>query len=83
MSRTLAPGGQVILKPGESICLEQGIYHRFYGEQGKGKVLVGEVSAVNDDSSDNRFKETLGRFPEIVEDEAPLHLLANDYQKYL
>ena len=83
VSRTLKAGSSVTLTPGESICLHQGLYHRFYGEQGKGKVLVGEVSAVNDDSSDNRFKEPVGRFPEIVEDEAPLHLLANDYQNYL
>lgn len=76
-------GGTVTLKPGESICLVQGLYHRFYGEKGKGKVLVGEVSAVNDDSSDNRFHEPVGRFPEIIENEAPLHLLASDYKKYI
>lgn len=76
-------GGNIILKPGESITLEQGMYHRFYGEEGKGKVLVGEVSSVNDDDSDNCFLENLGRFPEILEDEAPLHLLTSDYSKYL
>ncbi len=83
ITRTIAPGGQVILTPGESICLEQGIYHKFYGQPGKGKVLVGEVSAVNDDSTDNRFYDEVGRFPDIVEDEAPLHLLASDYKKYI
>jgi len=81
--RTIEPGGKVILTPGESICLEQGIYHRFYGESGKGKVLVGEVSAVNDDNTDNCFSEPVGRFPEIEEDELPLHLLASDYPNYL
>lgn len=81
--RTVASGGKVSLTPGESICLEQGVYHRFYGEQGKGKVLVGEVSAVNDDTSDNRFLEVVGRFPEVDEDEKPLHLLVSDYVKYL
>ena len=81
--RTVEPGGKVILTPGESICLEQGMFHRFYGEPGKGKVFVGEVSAVNDDSNDNCFKEPIGRFPEIIEDEKPLHLLASDYPKYL
>jgi len=81
--RTVPPGGSVILKPGESICLEQGMYHRFYGEKGKGRVLVGEVSAVNDDTSDNRFYESIGRFPAIAEDEKPLHLLVSDYSKYL
>jgi D-lyxose ketol-isomerase len=81
--RTVKPGGKVILTPGESICLEQGIYHRFYGEPGRGKVLVGEVSAVNDDNTDNRFYEPVGRFPEITEDEKPLHLLVSDYKRYL
>jgi D-lyxose ketol-isomerase len=81
--RHLQPGGQIVLSPGESICLEQGIYHRFYGEPGKGRVFVGEVSAVNDDTSDNRFLEPVGRFPEIEEDEKPVHLLASDYSKYL
>jgi D-lyxose ketol-isomerase len=81
--REVRPGGKIILNPGESICLEQGVYHRFYGEKGKGKVLVGEVSAVNDDSSDNRFYKPAGRFPEIIEDEKPIHLLASDYKKYI
>ncbi len=76
-------GGKVILAPGESICLEQGMYHRFYGECGKGKVLVGEVSKVNDDANDNCFYEPVGRFPVIEEDEAPLHLLVSDYEKFL
>jgi D-lyxose ketol-isomerase len=80
--RTVEPGGKVILTPGESICLYQGLFHRFYGEPGKGKVLVGEVSAVNDDSNDNNFFDPVGRFPEIEEDEEPLHLLASDYRKY-
>jgi D-lyxose ketol-isomerase len=81
--RTVEPGGKVILTPGESICLYQGLFHRFYGEPGKGKVLVGEVSAVNDDSNDNNFFDPVGRFPDIEEDEEPLHLLASDYQKFL
>lgn len=82
-SRIVEPGGTVILTPGESICLEQGVYHRFYGEKGKGKVFVGEVSAVNDDTTDNRFYIPAGRFPEIIEDEKPLHLLVSDYKKFL
>ena len=81
--RKVNSGDSVILAPGESICLEQRVYHRFYGEKGKGKVFVGEVSAVNDDTSDNRFYKPVGRFPEIIEDEMPLHLLASDYYKYL
>ncbi len=83
VTRSVEAGGKVILTPGESICLEQGMYHRFYGEPGKGKVLVGEVSMVNDDANDNCFYESIGRFPVIEEDEAPLHLLVSDYEKFL
>jgi D-lyxose ketol-isomerase len=45
-------------------------------------VLAVEVSTVNDDSSDNRFYEPIGRFPQIVEDEPPLYLMVNDYENY-
>ena len=83
ISREVDSGGKVILKPGESICLEQGIYHRFYGEPGKGRILVGEVSAVNDDTTDNCFYKSEGRFPQIEEDVAPVHLLVPDYKNYL
>lgn len=83
MARTVQPGGAVVLTPGESIFLEQGMYHRFYGEPGRGKVLVGEVSSVNDDNTDNRFHQPQPRFPDIEEDEAPLHLLCTDYPKYI
>ena len=37
---------------------------------------------VNDDDQDNRFHQTLPRFPPIEEDEPPLYLLVNDYPKY-
>jgi D-lyxose ketol-isomerase len=76
-------GEMLILKPGQSICLKPGLYHRFYGEKGHGMVLIGEVSTVNDDSGDNRFYDPVGRFPEIEEDDEPLHLLVNDYPRYL
>ena len=78
----MEPGGRIVLHPGQSICMEQYLYHRFYGEPGHGKVMVGEVSQCNDDTSDNRFYEPVGRFPEIEEDEAPLHLLCSDYGKF-
>jgi len=83
IAKTVDPGGTVILEPGESICLEPHMYHCFYGQKGGGKVLVGEVSAANDDTADNRFLEDSGRFPEILEDEQPLHLLVNDYPNWL
>ena len=39
----------------------------------------GEVSMCNDDNSDNRFYQPLGRFPTIEEDEPPYRLLCNEY----
>ncbi len=75
--RTVEAGGLVVLKPGESIFLPSGLYHKFWGEGGK--VLLGEVSTVNDDTADNRFHEKVGRFPEIEEDEPPRFLLFSEY----
>lgn len=78
--RQLPAGAIVRLEPGESITLPTGLYHKFWAE--KARVLVGEVSMVNDDHADNKFLEPLGRFPTIEEDEPPLHLLVGDYAKY-
>jgi D-lyxose ketol-isomerase len=75
--RKLSPGGIVTLTPGESITMPPNCYHKFWG---KGKrVLVGEVSMVNDDYHDNRFLDPVGRFPTINEDESPMHYLVSDY----
>jgi D-lyxose ketol-isomerase len=78
-SYTAEAGTIIKLTPGESITLPTGQYHQFWGEEGSGKVLVGEVSMINDDRTDNRFYEPLGRFPEIDEDVEPLYLLCNEY----
>jgi D-lyxose ketol-isomerase len=81
--RTFEPGYKLVLTPGESITLPPFLGHRFYGETGTGDVLVGEVISVNDDKTDNRFMEEIGRFPTINEDEKPLHLLVSDYSNYI
>ncbi len=78
--RTVKAGGKVTLEPGESISITSGLYHQFWGEGGR--VLVGEVSSVNDDNVDNRFYEPVGRFPDIEEDEPPLYPLVKDYPKF-
>lgn len=78
--RRIVPAGtEIRLTPGDSITLTQGMYHDFYIEKGRGKVLIGEVSKVNDDNADNRFLESLPRFATIDEDEPPLYYLANEY----
>ena len=72
-------GGSIILKAGESITVPPGLYHSFHSANGSG--LIGEVSSMNDDVADNRFYQSLSRFPEIVEDEPPFRLLATEYPK--
>ena len=75
----VAAGSIIRLTPGESITLHVGQYHSFWGEEGSGRVLVGEVSECNDDSIDNHFFGEAGRFPSIEEDEEPLYFLCNEY----
>lgn len=80
VEREIVAGGILTLEPGESVSLPQFCYHQFWGQGGR--VLVGEVSMVNDDHTDNRFNPPVGRFPTIEEDEKPLYLLCNDYERY-
>lgn len=79
--RTVKAGDLVTLSPGESITLPTGCYHEFWGDESR--VLVGEVSAVNDDNVDNRFYKPVGRFPVVEEDQPPLYYLTSDYQQHL
>ncbi len=79
--RDFAPGEKLQLLPGESVTLMPGDWHAFWGEGGD--VLIGEVSTVNDDETDNLFREPIGRFAEIEEDVAPTHLLVSDYETWL
>lgn len=79
--RKLTAGGRLRLLPGESVTLMPGIWHAFWGE--KDDVLVGEVSTVNDDLTDNVFRDPLPRFATVIEDEKPVHLLVSDYNNWL
>jgi D-lyxose ketol-isomerase len=75
--RTLPAGGRLALDPGESVTLMPGIWHAFWGEGAD--VLIGEVSTVNDDTTDNWFREPIRRFSEVEEDEPPYRWLVSDY----
>ena len=77
VDRTLSAGGNLRLKPGESVTLMPGIWHAFWGEGAD--VLIGEVSTVNDDAGDNVFEQPIGRFAAVEEDVAPTRLLVSDY----
>ena len=72
-------GHHFIIRPGQSIRLTPFVYHEFYAEPGLGTAIIGEVSTVSDDTNDNLFLDTPARFPAIVEDEPPKHLLCTDY----
>jgi len=78
---TLQGGEHLRLRPGESVTLEPNIWHAFWGEGGK--VLIVEVSNVNDDRTDNIFREPIGRFSQVIENEAPARLLVSDYDTWL
>jgi D-lyxose ketol-isomerase len=77
ITKTFPAGEEVSLGTGESITLLPRMYHTFWAEDAP--CVIGEVSKTNDDRTDNRFYEDVGRFPEIIEDEAPLHLLCTEY----
>ena len=81
LQRDFRPGDKLKLAPGESVTLMPGDWHAFWGEGGD--VLIGEVSTVNDDNNDNIFREQIGRFATVEEDEAPKHLLVSDYETWL
>jgi len=81
VARRMSAGAVLTLDPGESVTLTPGVWHAFWGEGGD--VLIGEVSSVNDDLTDNIFAETIGRFSAIEEDVAPTHLLVSDYDRML
>ncbi len=78
----MVPAGTVVtLHPGESITIYPYLYHDFHVEPHSGPVLLGEVSMCNDDQEDNRFYQSIGRFPKIEEDQPPYRFLCNEYPK--
>jgi len=79
ITRTLPPGGELELSPGESVTLPPRLYHAFWAAPGGGCVLAGEVSRANDDARDNRFAEPLPRFPQIEEDVPARYVLCTEY----
>jgi len=79
VAQRVPAGHRFVIHPGESIRLTPFLYHEFYAEPGSGVALIGEVSSVNDDASDNLFLAAPARFPAIVEDEPATHLLCNEY----
>lgn len=79
--RTLPAGAVVEVEKGCSITLHPGLHHRFWAKRGCGDLIIGEVSSVNDDNTDNIFLEAPARFADIDEDVEVLYPLCNEYRK--
>ena len=75
--QTFPAGTRITLAPGQSITMARGLYHSFFADGGP--CVVGEVSMVNDDNTDNHFLEACGRFPPIEEDAEPEFCLCFAY----
>ena len=78
ITNTVKAGSFVDVTVGNSITIRPGMYHRFHAD---GDIVVGEVSKVNDDTTDNRFAEAVPRFSVIDEDEEVVYPLCNEYEK--
>lgn len=79
--RYIAKAGETIeISNGNSITLTPYIYHRFYCKNGTGDLIIGEVSKINDDNTDNVFAVEQQRFCAIEEDEPRYRYLVNEYQ---
>ena len=78
-----APGEEIVVKKGCSVTLAPYIAHVFGPKAGSGDGVIGEVSKVNDDHTDNYFIDPVARFADVDEDEAPYRVLCNEYGKVL
>ena len=76
---TVKAGEEVLITTGNSIRLTPYMYYTFGAKEGYGDLIVGAVSAVNDDNTGNYFAEPVSRFAEIEEDERILYPLCNEY----
>ena len=81
IERVFGPGEEIVVRKGESITLSPYVAHVFGPKPGTGDAIIGEVSKVNDDHTDNYFLDPVSRFADIEEDEPPANLLCNEYGK--
>ena len=78
------PAGTVVeVTRGNSMTIYPGLYHLFTPKPGCGDLIVGEVSSINDDNTDNYFEEIRPRFVPVEEDEPVKVPLCNEYQRLL
>ena len=81
---SFVPAGSFVeVTCGNSMTIYPGLYHLFKAKPGTGDIIVGEVSSINDDKTDNRFLEQRPRFIAVEEDEEITVPLCNEYDKIL
>lgn len=80
---TVKAGSVIEVPRGNSMTITPGLYHLFSAKKEFGDVIVGEVSAINDDNTDNRFAAESRRFIGIEEDEPIEVPLLNEYEKLI
>ena len=81
VEKIVKAGEEVVVTKGNSITLSPYIAHIFGPKPGTGDCIVGEVSKVNDDHTDNYFLDKIARFADIDEDEPALRPLCNECAK--
>ena len=79
IKRVIPAGGILELLPGDSITLTPNLFHRFWAKEEDDILVLGEVSSVNDDKTDNYFNDPAQRYSTIEEDEPSKYLLCNEY----
>lgn len=75
----LKAGEELLVEKGNSVTITPRIYHMFGAKKGAGDLIVGEISSINDDYTDNYFAEPAERFAQIEEDCPKLYPLCNEY----
>ena len=60
-----------------------GLYHQFAPKPGCGDLIIGEVSSINDDRTDNYFEIPRPRFIPVEEDCPAVTPLCNELERFL
>lgn len=83
IERTVPAGTDVCVTRGNSMTIYPGLYHMFTPKRGSGDLIIGEVSSINDDNTDNYFENSRPRFVPVEEDAEILWPLCNEYGRLL
>jgi len=79
MTKNLKPSERLVLQPGQSVTFPPKLCHQFFGYPDDGTILAGEVSSLNDDSTDNCFLGKPFARTAIDEDEPKKYLMIDEY----